>query len=81
MYLSSQKQHWGCKNSLSSTLMTEQDYYTNSFRLLKISDGIKRSNGILEADIIMRTRTNKEENFLSSYISTLLRFMKQMMVT
>ncbi len=60
--------------------MTEHDYYKNFFQLLKISDSIKWNNGILEAFIIMRTKTNKEKNFLLSYISSLLRFMKQMML-
>jgi dTDP-glucose pyrophosphorylase len=67
------------KNGLSSTLMTRQDYYKNSSQLLKISDNIKCNNGILEAAVIMRTKTNDEKILLSD-ISILPRFRKQMMM-
>jgi hypothetical protein len=60
--------------------MTRQDYYKNSSQLLKISDNIKCNNGILEAAVIMKTKTNDEKILLSD-ISTLPRFRKQMMMS
>ncbi|MFL6462654.1 MAG: hypothetical protein ACJ71J_17215, partial [Nitrososphaeraceae archaeon] len=37
-----------------------QNFYRDSLQLLKISDNIKRQSGILEAAVIMGTRTNKQ---------------------
>ena len=49
--------HWGRKNSMSSTLITEYHYYKTL------------SSGILKPVIIMTTKTNKEKNFFVKLLS------------
>jgi hypothetical protein len=67
------------KNGLSSTQITEQNYYKNSSQLLKISDSIKCNNGIFEAAVIMRKKTNEGKNL--KLHSTLRGFSGKMMAT
>ena len=41
-------------------VLVKSNYYRDSLNLLKISDILKRGNGIIEAVVIMGTKTNKE---------------------
>ncbi len=41
-------------------VLVKSNYYRDSLNLLKISDILKRGSGIIEAVVIMGTKTNKE---------------------
>ena len=41
-------------------VLIKENYYRDSLQLLKISDNIKQNDGILEAAVVMATKTNKE---------------------
>jgi FdrA protein len=41
-------------------VLIKENYYRDSLQLLKISDNIKQNDGILEAAVVMGTKTNKE---------------------
>jgi FdrA protein len=41
-------------------VLIKENYYKDSLQLLKISDDIKQNDGILDAAIVMGTKTNKE---------------------
>ena len=41
-------------------MVIKTNYYRDSLQLLKISDNIKHNRGILEASVIMGTKTNKD---------------------
>jgi FdrA protein len=43
-----------------SDVLIKENYYRDSLQLLKISDDIKQNDGILEAAVVMGTKTNKE---------------------
>ena len=46
--------------STVSHVLIKTNYYRDSLQLLKISDNIKHNSGILEASVIMGTKTNKD---------------------
>src|SRR5919198_5046259 len=48
------------RSQLLFYVQIRQNFYRDSLQLLKISDKIKRQLGILEAAVIMGTRTNKQ---------------------
>ena len=41
-------------------VLIKENYYKDSLQLLKISDNIKQNDGIIDAAIVMGTKTNKE---------------------
>ncbi|HMH10994.1 MAG TPA: hypothetical protein VK553_09810, partial [Candidatus Nitrosopolaris rasttigaisensis] len=41
-------------------VLIKENYYKDSLQLLKISDDIKQNDGIIDAAIVMGTKTNKE---------------------
>jgi FdrA protein len=58
-YLKETKERISSLSTVSQVLI-KHNYYRDSLQLLRISDNIKHNAGILEASVIMGTKTNKD---------------------